>query len=523
MSGFEGYYPAVYYGKTVSNPKLRAKHHPLVLQRLNLPMPLDIRLLNLGSDSAERDITVGLSEYFYQNSTYQKFFNSDKTILVGSRGSGKSAIFKYMAAAEARKGHLVIELSPEEYSYELLSQYLRSEQEGSWGKQSSYSVAWQYLLYSLVFKKISEEKRGLLLGGQKDIYTYVVNNLNSQDLNSIGILFEYLKRLEQIKVGNHESFQKSRELQALYSLEEIKDLQPSLEAILRKTRIKIFVDELDKGWDNSEDAKYFLAGLFQASQKLNRISPNLRVYISIRQELFDNIPQIYEDAQKIREDVEVIRWGKAELLELIGLRIAHCFPELMQQTGQRRWNSIFTSTISSQNSNSIDYIIDRTQHRPRELLQFCKLCLDYYSEGKRVEEASIFAAEEVYSEQKTKDLASEYRFKYPCLLDLFEVFRGRKDIFEKADLEYLLLAIVCGEIDVDQAANWVLEIDYLELKKLLWQIGFLKAKVPQKMRSASTSHGAYLGHYELPTINLENIDYFCVHPAFHSFLSLRDG
>jgi len=120
-------------------------------------MPRDIRLLNLGSDSAERDITVGLSEYFYQNSTYQKFFNSGKTILVGNRGAGKSAIFKYMAAVEARKGNLVIELSPEEYSYELLSQYLRSEQEGSWGKQSSYSVAWQYLLYNLIFKRIVEQ------------------------------------------------------------------------------------------------------------------------------------------------------------------------------------------------------------------------------------------------------------------------------------------------------------------------------------------------------------------------------
>jgi hypothetical protein len=486
-------------------------------------MPLDIRLLNLGSDSAERDITVGLAEYFYQNSTYQKFFNSDKTILVGSRGAGKSAIFKYMAAAEARKGNLIIELSPEEYSYEMLSQHLRSEREGSWGKQSSYSVAWQYLLYSLVFKKIAEKKRGLLLGSQKDIYNYVINNLNSQDLNTIGILFEYLKRLEQIKIGSHESFQKSRELQALYSLEEIKDLQPSLEAILQKTRIKIFIDELDKGWDNSEDAKYFLAGLFQASQKLNRISPNLRVYISIRQELFDNIPQIYEDAQKIREDVEVIRWGKAELLELIGLRIAHCFPELMSHNGLRRWNSIFTSMISSQNLNSVDYIIDRTQHRPRELLQLCKLCLEYYCEGKRVEEDSIFAAEEVYSEQKTKDLASEYRFKYPYLLDLFEVFRGRKDTFDKEDLEYLLLAIVCGELDTDRAVNWVQEMDYLELKKLLYHIGFLKAKVPQHMRNTSTSHGAFLGHYELPTINLENIEFFCVHPAFHSFLSLKDS
>lgn len=483
-------------------------------------MPLDIRKLNLGSDSAERDIAVGLADYFYQNSTYHKFFKSDKTILVGNRGAGKSAIFKYMAAAEARKGHLVIELSPEEYSYELLSQYLRSEKEGSWGKQSAYSVAWQYLLYNLIFKRIVDQKRGLLLGVQKDIYNHVVNNLQSQNLNSIGILFEYLKRLEQVKFSSHESFHKSRELQALYSLEEIKDLLPSLKALLKRTRVKVFVDELDKGWDNSEDAKYFLAGLFQAAQKLNRINPNLRVYISIRQELFDNIPQIYEDAQKIREDVEIIRWGKTELLELIGLRIAHCFPELQQYSGIRRWNSIFASQVMSHSSDSADYIIDRTQLRPRELLQFCKLCLEFYREGKRIDELTIFAAEEIYSEQKTKDLASEYRFKYPYLLDVFEAFRGRKTHFNKENLEYLLLAAVCGELDVDRASDWVTEMDYLELKKLLWHIGFLKAKDPQHSGQSST-YGSYLGHYELPTINLENVTHFCVHPAMSNFLSLR--
>lgn len=489
-------------------------------------MLLDVRRLNLGSDSAERDITVGLSEYFYQNSTYQKFFNSGKTILVGNRGSGKSAIFKYMAAVEARKGNLILELSPEEYSYELLSEHLRSEKEGSWGKQSSYSVAWQYLLYYLIFKKIVEEKRGLLLGAQKDIFGYVQRHSHSQNLHSISILFNYLKRLEEIKLGTHESLQRSRELQSLYSLEEIKQLLPSLKKVLEKLRVKVFIDELDKGWDNSEDAKYFLAGLFQATQKLNLISPNLKIYISIRQELFDNIPQIYEDAQKIREDVEVIRWGKAELLELIGLRIAHCFPELQQYDGLRCWNSIFASQLPLHDeelvgSTSVDYIIDRTQLRPRELLQFCKLCVEYYSGGKRIEENTIYAAEEVYSEQKIKDLASEYRFKYPHLLDLFEVFRGRKSYYEKEDLEYLLLSVVCGELDVDQALSWVQELDYLELKKLLWHIGFLKAKVPRQMGQSTAVKGTYLGHYELPSINLENVEHFCIHPAFRYFLSLK--
>ena len=92
---------------------------------------------------------------------------------MGNRGAGKSAIFKYIATTERKKGNLVLELSPEDYSYELLSEYLRSEKEGSWGKQSAYSVAWQYLLYNLIFKRIAKNKRGLLLGAQKNIYNYV--------------------------------------------------------------------------------------------------------------------------------------------------------------------------------------------------------------------------------------------------------------------------------------------------------------------------------------------------------------
>jgi hypothetical protein len=245
-------------------------------------MLVDIQRLNLGSDSAERDIAVGLSEYFYQNSAYQKFLNSKKTILVGNRGAGKSAIFKYIASTEAKKGNLVLELSPEEYSYDLLSEYLKRENEGSWGKQSSYSVAWQYLLYNLIFNKIVENKRGLLLGPQRDIYNYVNTNSAMKGLSPIGVLVNYLKQLETVKLDAHESVVKSKNLQALYGLEEIKNLIPSLKKVLERSRMKVLIDELDKGWDDSEDAKYFIAGLFQATQKINLISPGLRVYVSIK-------------------------------------------------------------------------------------------------------------------------------------------------------------------------------------------------------------------------------------------------
>ena len=68
----------------------------------------------------------------------------------------------------------------------------------------------------------------------------------------------------------------------------------------------VLVDELDRGWDSSEDARAFVSGLFQACVSMNEVRPNLRVYVSLRQELYDDIPALYEDAQKYRDLLETI-------------------------------------------------------------------------------------------------------------------------------------------------------------------------------------------------------------------------
>ena len=56
---------------------------------------------------------------------------------------------------------------------------------------------------------------------------------------------------------------KTRELEYLYRLDEIRPLLGPLRKVLEGKRVFVLVDELDRGWDASEDAKSFVAGLFQ--------------------------------------------------------------------------------------------------------------------------------------------------------------------------------------------------------------------------------------------------------------------
>jgi hypothetical protein len=253
----------------------------------------DLSTLAFGAPAAERDINVGLVDYFFESEAYQRLAARQKTVVLGNRGTGKSAIFKVFGDRARRAGTLVLELRPEDYSYELLNSVLRAEKEGAWAKHGAFSSAWKYLILVLVMKEITTQGPKFKRGSAAKIYEYLRDNHQGVHDTPISTLVSYLKRIEGVKVGQYEAALKTRELTKLYKLEELEPLVPCLKEIVRDRHVAVLVDELDKGWDGSEDAKAFVSGLFQAAVSLNEISDNLTVYISLRQELYDSIPALW--------------------------------------------------------------------------------------------------------------------------------------------------------------------------------------------------------------------------------------
>ena len=88
---------------------------------------IDISQLSFGAPAAERDIGVGLGDYFYESEAYQRLAARQKMIVLGNRGAGKSAIFKVFAERARRADTLVLELRPEDYSYELFHSVLKRD------------------------------------------------------------------------------------------------------------------------------------------------------------------------------------------------------------------------------------------------------------------------------------------------------------------------------------------------------------------------------------------------------------
>jgi hypothetical protein len=474
--------------------------------RVEAPTERYLDTVRFGAPAAERDITQGLSDYFVESGAFNRVSDGRKTVLLGNRGSGKSAIFKVLAERQ-RSPSVVIELAPEDYSYEMLSSLMAREDQGSWAKLGAYAVARKYLIFVLVMKGLNE--RGLLKSSDGDaIRKYLRDHHAGEQKTPIALLISYLKRVEGVKIAKYEVTMKTRQLEHLYKLEEIQGLLPALGKLCARHRVLVFVDELDRGWDASEDARAFVAGLFQACATINGLSDGLKVYMSLRQELYDSIPELYEDAQKYRDVIEVINWDEPSLNVLVEKRIRHSIPSLASGDPGKAWGAIFAETLDYRQTKSFNYMIDRTLYRPREIIQFCTQAVETTQERRGstpIDYSMLREAEVTYSDDRAKDIAAEYRFQYPGLSDVFDVFRGQSYLFSRDDLEMLCLSMAVGETQTGSASGWVNDADPEKVIETLWQVGFLRAQAVGGVKARRRSGSSYLGPHQVANLNLRNI------------------
>jgi hypothetical protein len=483
---------------------------------------MNIDTLSFGLPAAERD--DDLLACFVESDSYNRVVSKGHNVILGNRGTGKSAIFKKAAEDWKKKKDIVISLAPDEFSYEMMARVLESEAKGAWAKHGAYSVAWKYLIYIQTFKELAN--RGIFKTGKAaKLYNYVRDTVKDYDRNPIGLLISFLKRMEGIKIGKHEAALKTRELDRLYKLEEISGLVEILDEATAGTKVMVLVDELDKGWDASEDAKGFVSGLFSAAMAINARHKNLRILISLRRELYDNIPELYDDYQKISDTVERITWNEDSLLEFVARRIEKWDPSVGKQNFQSQWNKVFSEKLSYRLTNSFNYIIDRTLFRPREIIQFANDIAQEARSKRRglpLDYDSIAGAEGHYSESRLNDIAAEYKHQYPGLIGLFETFRGLRYNMPKEEFQRHLLSVACGEYTLaTEAKKWTEDPE--QLIKVLWEVGFIKAQVVGGIKAQRRSGSDWLGSYQISGINISNMSQYQVHPMFRSFLGMKES
>ena len=273
---------------------------------------LDASGLTFGEDVAEHD--EGLSRYFITTHSYLAIHAGQRHLVIGPKGSGKSAILRVLS--KELSDYLII--TPEHYATDVLDALVKSP---IGTELSAYITTWKYTLLVEIFRRLHTSSADANATAQLRKYLVERGHM-SGNLSLFERFVAYLHRVTKLrgKIGPTEAeigIDSAHELESLFRMDELLNLLPALRRILRKRQFTVLVDELDQSWNNSETANRFLVSLLTAAIQLRGLDHNLHVIVFLRSEIFDLLKPTIAQLDKLRSDIEEIRWSSKELTNLI--------------------------------------------------------------------------------------------------------------------------------------------------------------------------------------------------------------
>lgn len=259
----------------------------------------------------------------------------------------------------------------------------------------------------------------------------------------------------------------------------------------------IVIDDLDKQWVDSEYAYDLTDALIEEIGEFARMT-NVKVVIALRDNVVEKLHQHQARArgrQREKHEDMMLRlsWNERELTELANLRVAELIRG--EYTGTLTAKDILPSSRKKKEpkTNPMQYILDRTMLRPRDLISFFNHCLKKADESGKgvITWDALTSAELDYSNERLASLEDEWKENFPEIGTLIDAFRSMHDGFRASDLDLdrLMPVISAGEVS-DQPDSVTRTVSRLVMEQevppqtvaaefvipLLYQIGVLGVK-----------------------------------------------
>ena len=487
----------------------------------------NLKSFTFGKSTAEGE-SEELRKYFIPTIAYRnaKTANKRKVYYIGHRGSGKSALFSQLKNDYIDKStrNIIIEIEPTDFSYTAF----RDSTHDFYDVPTVYGITWYYTILIEIMKKVLDKFKKSVKDTKTNRQNRQIIKKYLEDkgyLNKSGItlFIDVLKgfdlsklRLNFDKVDAELSYRK-KELKLLKIL-NFEDLQEPLSALneaIKNHPVFIFIDELDIGWNNIKEAQNYISGLFFA---VNRISvmKNIFIFTSLRQDMYNNLLSFLKDTEKMRDNVEYIRWDNKGLRSLIAKRIISSLKEDEQKSisYSEAIKLVFDDEV-------LNYIIENSLKRPREIIQFCTMALEQYNEAERKYAVKKVIDMDIVKEiqiehaiNRFEDFCKEFEYEYPGLKKFLSEFEYSNSEFTLKQFEIILEKAV---VEVCNDCKWVEEIyDKIEdLIEILFVIGFIKVK--------PFNTGDFVAFYDKRILNFKNLEKIRINNIFSIALSCNEN
>ena len=455
--------------------------------------------LNLGASAAENEMQ-DLASYYVETDEFNRAVRGEVRLVVGRKGSGKTAVFVLVRDEMRAHGKLVVlDLKPE--GYQLLKfrdQILDLMEEGT--KEHTLTAFWEYVLLLEICHKIIDEDKKLHLRDTRlyEPYRALVGLYDSGTYLTEGDFSERIKTLIdgftqdfKAEYGGTQGISLGQDqLTELLYRHDVGELRrQTCDYLGFKDGVWILFDNLDKGWPaqgvETQDVQ-ILRCLLDASRKLERFYRKNEVecitLIFIRNDVYQLLLEGTPDRGK--EAVIQVDWSDAEMLREI-LRRRLVFNGLPGDTlFPKIWRDICESHINGEESSQ--YLIERSLMRPRCLIDLVNACRSHAVnlQKNRIEVEDILVGEEQYSTNLVAEIGLELRDVNPLGEDilydllgleqqvreenLLELMSSRKlEKEETSRLFYLLLWYgILGFVRETDKVAYIYNVNY-DMKRLL--------------------------------------------------------
>lgn len=489
----------------------------------------DLRNLRFGEYIAENEGESLVDEYFIQTAAYDDAVRGNQTVFVGRKGSGKTANLMKLADQLSRsQQNLVCVIKPQPYQIQgivdLLKEYRHRNVKG-------YAIEslWKFLLLTEIantaFDNLENSPFGPIDNVEQNFFNFVEKN---EEI----ICKDFSTRLEACAQNLEESVGKSNDENAYLPVSEalhsgiLKQLRAELgKFLLKKQRVAILVDNLDKAWERPwerqndiEALSEILWGLLEVAKQLpvelqredsRRQSIRLSLAIFLRSDIFYRIREVAQEPDKM--PYALLSWDDTELLcRVIEERFSSSFDSPVNS--DVLWQEYFCPTVNQIPTR--EYITEAILKRPRDIIYLVNAAVTTAINRKRVriEEEDILDAERQYSQYAFESVRAENTLPNIDLRDVIFEFVGMPAILTKSEALSALEFARIPEVMVEPTIDVLHDLTFLGLEV---EDGFVFSDAPE----ASRRNKILARRFAQKKGQEER---FQVHKAFRAFLETEE-
>ncbi|SDA65129.1 hypothetical protein SAMN03159475_2577 [Pseudomonas sp. NFPP33] len=438
-----------------------------------------LQKLDLGATSAENEMRT-LQMYYLNTDQFLKSLRGEANLVVGRKGSGKSAIFLQIRDRERNKNStIVLDLKPDGYKLikfkELILDFL---EEGTF--QHTIMAFWEYILLLEICYKILEKDRERHIHdhGIYDSYRKLAELYRTEGYVSEGdfsermsILMERITTEYGSKYGNKEKVRLSAPqlTELLYSHDVKALLEQIIDYMKHRDTLWLLFDNIDKGWPTSglkHEDMLIVRALIDATRKIerqfDRAHINVNSIVFLRNDVYELL--VKETSDKGKEAKVILDWTDPDLLrELLRLRIVSNNGDA-DEPFNIVWPRICASHYSGEESSQ--YLIDRSLMRPRFLLNLVNQCKSFAINlnHDKISQEDIEKGLSAYSTDLLTDISYEINDVANNGNDILYAFIGCRSKLTREEITHCLTEYGTEDTSINQIIDLLLWYGFIGIE-----------------------------------------------------------